>query len=461
MKVLDFPLKLSLNLFKPILNKPSLYRLSLAKPSLNQVSACHLKTSFSKTRFNVKPGLYLGGLLPCLCIRPYVCFIARNMVPKSMTLTEIEEATLADDTLQKVIELIQNGKWYTIDKCNNAEEIKPFAKIKSELSVADKPRVVLRDQRIVIPKALQQRSVEIAHEGHFGLVRTKAIVREKIWFPQLDSTVESMIKDCLACQATTTLPKPREPLQMTPMPKKAWTHLAADFYGPLPTGEHLLVIIDEHSRYPVVEIVHSTSANTVIPILDKVFAMFGTPECIKTDNGPPWQSDQIRNFADHLGFRHRKITPFWPEGNAEAERFVRVIGKTLKAAKIESHPWKQALNQMLRNYRSSSHCTTGCTPASLMFGREVRTKLPQYEMPKQNQEARSKKAQTRDKKQKAKMKAAADKQRSSSHLRLISVGDKVLVRQTQTNKLSPPYKPQAYIVSKKKGSMITAINNSL
>ena len=116
---------------------------------------------------------------------------------------------------------------------------------------------------------------------------------------------------------------------------------------------------------------------------------------------------------------------------------------------------------MLRNYRSSSHCTTGCTPASLMFGREVRTKLPQYEMPKQNQEARSKKAQTRDKKQKAKMKAAADKQRSSSHLRLISVGDKVLVRQTQTNKLSPPYKPQAYIVSKKKGSMITAINNSL
>ena len=71
-KVLDFPLKLSLNLFKPVLNKPSLSRLSLAKPSLNQVSACHLKTSFSKTRFNLKPGLFLGGLLPCLCIRPSV-----------------------------------------------------------------------------------------------------------------------------------------------------------------------------------------------------------------------------------------------------------------------------------------------------------------------------------------------------------------------------------------------------
>ena len=73
------------------------------------------------------------------------------------------------------------------------------------------------------------------------------------------------------------------------------------------------------------------------------------------------------------------------------------------------------------------HCTTGCTPASLMFGREVRTKLPQYELPKQNQEARSEKAQTRDKKQ---MKAAADKQRSSSHFRPISVGDKEFLLHT-------------------------------
>ena len=27
----------------------------------------------SKTRFNLKPGLFLGDLLPCLCIRPLDC----------------------------------------------------------------------------------------------------------------------------------------------------------------------------------------------------------------------------------------------------------------------------------------------------------------------------------------------------------------------------------------------------
>ena len=54
MKVLDFPLNLSLNMFKLVLNKPSLSRLGLSKPSLNQVSACHAKTSLAK------PGLTLN-----------------------------------------------------------------------------------------------------------------------------------------------------------------------------------------------------------------------------------------------------------------------------------------------------------------------------------------------------------------------------------------------------------------
>ena len=51
---------------------------------------------------------------------------------------------------------------------------------------------------------------------------------EKIWFPQLDSTVENMIKDCLACQATTTVPKPRESLQMTPMPNNQCLYISSN-----------------------------------------------------------------------------------------------------------------------------------------------------------------------------------------------------------------------------------------
>ena len=106
------------------------------------------------------------------------------------------------------------------------------------------------------------------------------------------------------------------------MPDQPWTELATDFYGQLESGEYLLLVIDEHSRDPIVEIVSSTSSVKVIPVLDKIFSMFGTLKILKTDNGRPRNGTQITKFAQHFGFKHRKITPLWPEANAEAERFM-------------------------------------------------------------------------------------------------------------------------------------------
>ena len=38
--------------------------------------------------------------------------------------------------------------------------------------------------------------VRIAHEGHIGIVRTKQLLRERVWFPKIDKMVESEIKNC-------------------------------------------------------------------------------------------------------------------------------------------------------------------------------------------------------------------------------------------------------------------------
>ena len=68
------------------------------------------------------------------------------------------------------------------------------------------------------------------------------------------------------------------------MPEGPWEVVHTDFYGPLPTGEYLLVVIDRYSRFPEVEIVRSTKASTVIQKLDKIFATHGLPTVIKSDN---------------------------------------------------------------------------------------------------------------------------------------------------------------------------------
>lgn len=73
--------------------------------------------------------------------------------------------------------------------------------MKHELTVVstESGTVLLRDNRIVIPKSLQKQVVDIAHEGHQGVIKTKALMREKVWFPELDSVVNDVCRQCIPC----------------------------------------------------------------------------------------------------------------------------------------------------------------------------------------------------------------------------------------------------------------------
>lgn len=75
-----------------------------------------------------------------------------------------------------------------------------------------------------------------------------------------------MVKTCLACKVTV----PKVPLRILDLPNAPWQKLSDDFCGPFPSREYLMVVIDGYTRYPVVEIVKSVSADEVIPNLDTV-----------------------------------------------------------------------------------------------------------------------------------------------------------------------------------------------
>ena len=155
-----------------------------------------------------------------------------------------------------------------------------------------------------LTESLQQRAIEIAHETHPGLSKTKALVREKVWFPNIDKMVKNTEDRCIPCQAVeknTT----QEPLAMTDMPKGPWEAIHLDFYGPLPSGDYLLVVIDRYSRFPEVEIVKSTKASVVIPKLDKIFATHGVPATVKTDNGLPFNGEEYSRYLTALGIESK------------------------------------------------------------------------------------------------------------------------------------------------------------
>ena len=201
------------------------------------------------------------------------------------------------------------------------------------------------------------------------------------------------------------------------------------------------------------KLITSTTATTVIPHLDRIFSIFGLPESLKSDDGPLFNGHDFAQFARSLGFKHRRITPLWPKADGEAERFMRTGSKMVKTSVTERGEWKRNLSTMLRNYRATPHSTTEKTPAELMFGRPIKTKLPQLDALPSNDAVRE-----RDRRQKGKMKKYADERPKATPLRL-KLGDQVLAQRRQTNKEMSRYDPRPYVITNIRGTRVTARRN--
>lgn len=94
---------------------------------------------------------------------------------------------------------------------------------------------------------------------------------------------------------------------MSPTPEGPWVQASTDFCGPVPTVENVLVVIDAYSKYPVAEIIKSTAAKGVLPAMERIFATHGIPETLKSDNGPQFQGQAFRSFAEEKGFKLRRL----------------------------------------------------------------------------------------------------------------------------------------------------------
>lgn len=184
----------------------------------------------------------------------YLNFIASSSKPKALTIKQITDASNKDPVIQEVTTIMLKAEW---ESSPNDPCILSYFVNRDKLTIAptEYGSILLFENRLVIPEHLQKTVVELAHEGHQGIVKKKQLLGDKVWFPGINQLVEEICKKYIPCAAS------------TPTKHESWSRVSADFCGPFPTGEYLLVVIDDHSRYPVVEVLRSTSARTVINFL--------------------------------------------------------------------------------------------------------------------------------------------------------------------------------------------------
>eukprot|EP00731_Ephydatia_muelleri_P019570 Em0012g395a len=168
---------------------------------------------------------------------------------------------------------------------NLCGELRTYQQRAMKLSVQD--GCVLWGSRVVIPPA-----------GH---AQNEGLARGVVWWPGMDSELESKVNECEACQANRKSP-PKVPLHPWEWPSKPWSRLYIDHAGPF-LGKIFLIVVDAYSKWLEVVPVVSTSSQQTIRELRHLFATHGLPEIVVSDNGTAFSSTEFGCFMKHNGIR--------------------------------------------------------------------------------------------------------------------------------------------------------------
>ena len=150
-----------------------------------------------------------------------------------------------------------------------------------------------------------------------------------------------------------------------------------DLVGPLPTSrrgnQYLLVCTDYFTRWPEAYPLPNMQADTVARVfLHNWICRIGVPHQIHTDQGTQFESQLFQELCKVLEVSKSCTTAYHPQGDGLVERLNRTIVSAVRvyAAHLPSM-WDEYVPGVLLAYRSAVHSSTKCTPAMLMFGREM------------------------------------------------------------------------------------------
>ena len=343
--------------------------------------------------------------------------VINNIPATEKRLDEIRNESARDPVCQALHRYVQEG-WP--DSSPKDPDLKMFWLVRSEITIQE--GLLLFRNRLIIPEILRADILERIHTGHQGIVKCRALARESVWWPKLSVQIESMVKECPVC--IKERPVPPEPLITTATPAYPFQKVGMDLFELF--KEQYLLVIDYYSRYIELALLRSTTAASVINHTKSIFARHGIPQIIVSDNGPQFASKQFEEFAQKYEFTHIASSPAYSQANGEAERAVQTAKSLLTKAE---DPYLALLA-----YRATP-LEQGLSPAELLFGRKLRTKLPtvpsQFSPDEGKEKAKRKEFRKKDKLKKQRQKRDFDRAHRARPASALQPGKPVWVKPAQ------------------------------
>ena len=230
--------------------------------------------------------------------------------------------------------------------------------------------------QFVLPQVFCKQALEACHDevGHLGIERTTSLLKDRFYWPKMESDIEEYVKTCPRCLKFKAIPEKAELNIINVTRPLELVHI--DFLtieAPRKDKDvNILVVTDHFTRYAQAYITRSQMAPVIANTLwEKFFVHYGFPEKILSDQGRNFESNLIAELCKLAQIKKLRTTPYRPEGNGSCERFNRtlisMIGTLPEELKIN---WPQHVSTLTHAYNCTRSNATGFSPYFLMYGRQ-------------------------------------------------------------------------------------------
>lgn len=123
---------------------------------------------------------------------------------------------------------------------------------------------------------------------------------------------------------------------------------------------------------------NTATTSAVIEKMYEFMSRFGLPHTLVTDNDTSFCSEDFNFFCGLNGISHMTSPPYHPASNGQAECYVKIAKRGIKSSLQTSNNLRESRLKVFKylfDYRNSVHSTTGTSPAQLVFGRGLRSRL--------------------------------------------------------------------------------------
>ncbi|KAL0161253.1 hypothetical protein M9458_044978, partial [Cirrhinus mrigala] len=140
----------------------------------------------------------------------------------------------------------------------------------------------------------RRRLLSDLHEGHPGITQMKALARSFLWWLGLDHEIQAFVSQCLSCETTLNRP-PTAPLHPWSWATAPWKRKHVNYAEV--NKQHFLVVINVHSKWTEVLPTKLMTAEKTANLLRNLFASYGLPKVLVSDNGPQFTTPEFEQFA--------------------------------------------------------------------------------------------------------------------------------------------------------------------